>query len=248
MLRNVGNWHEYLLHKSGLRRREKYEFRLRHGLRADTPVTTLFTFKEIFFTDDYFRHLPRDCFSSRQLNVLDIGANVGFFSLRMFAEHPHSRIVAVEPIPANFAQLQVNKKLNADRNWTLEQAAVASRAGSLKLMLNPDDEFTTDASVLTNPRGDHVVEVPAMTLADVMAKHDMPHVDYLKLDCEGAEYDILYDSAPEVFENIACLVVETHPFDEPKQNRDPLAKHLESYGYRVVTDDSAFIWAWRPRS
>ncbi len=245
MVRNVANWHEYLLHKTGIRKRDRFIFRLAHGVEADVPRAALFTFKELFFTDDYFRGLPRDRFDGKPLTVMDIGANVGYFSLYVFARFPGSRVIAFEPIDNNFRLLEANRDRNPSLDWTLVQQAVYSNTGPLVLTLAPEDEYTADATVFDNARGDKEVTVDAVSLADALEAHIAGAVDYLKLDIEGAEYDVLYSCPSELFERVRTLVIETHPGRAENQNKQALERHLVEVGYTTKTDASAFIWAWR---
>jgi FkbM family methyltransferase len=245
MVRNVANWHEYILHKSGIRKREQFVFRLAHGVEAEVPRAMLFTFKELFFTDDYFRGLPRGRFGDRPLTVIDVGANVGYFSLYVFARFPGSRVIAFEPIESNFRLLEANRERNAKQDWTLVQQAVYSNSGPLVLTMAPEDEFTTDATIFDNARGNQEISVDAVTLEDILKSSVPGVVDYLKLDCEGAEYDVLYGCPPELFERIGTIVVETHPGRAENQNKAALKRYLTSVGYTTKTDNSPFIWAWR---
>jgi FkbM family methyltransferase len=245
MIRNVGNWHEYILHKSGIRKRDHFVFRLANGIRADVPRAMLFTFKELFFTDDYFRGLPRGLFDDRAPTVIDVGANVGYFSLYVFARFPGARVVAFEPIESNFRLLETNKKLNDGLDWTLVPQAVFSESGPLVLSMAPEDEFTTDATIFDNARGNKEISVDAINLAEVLDTHVDGTVDYLKLDCEGAEYDVLYGCPAELFTRIRTIVVETHPGVTKNQNKTALKRYLTESGYTTKTDASPFIWAWR---
>jgi len=245
MVRNVANWHEYLLHKSGIRKRDHFVFRLANGVEAEVPKTALFTFKELFFTDDYFRGLPRGRFDDRPLTVVDIGANVGYFSLYVFARFPGSRVIAFEPIEGNFRLLEANRKRNAKLDWTLVRQAVFSKSGPLVLTMAPEDEYTADATIFDNARGGKEITVHAVTLAEILETSVRGPVDYLKLDCEGAEYDVLYGCPSDLFERIRTIVVETHPGREENQNKAALEHYLTSVGYLTKTDAGAFIWAWR---
>jgi len=245
MVRNVANWHEYLLHKSGIRKRDRFVFRLAHGIEADVPKAMLFTFKELFFTDDYFRGLPRGRFDDQPPTVIDIGANVGYFSLYIFARFPGSRVIAFEPIESNFRLLEAHKARNAGLYWTLVPQAVFSKSGPLVLAMAPEDEFTTDATIFDNARGNKQISVDAVTLAQILDSRVTGTVDYLKLDCEGAEYDVLYGCPPELFERIRTIVVETHPGRAENQNKSALERYLASAGYTTRTDTTPFIWAWR---
>jgi len=245
MIRNVVNWHEYLLHKVGVRSRNRFVFRLRAGIEVDVPREMLFTFKEVFFTDDYIRGLPAGLFGRKPITVVDVGANAGYFSLFAFARFPGARVIALEPIDTNFRLLEKNRELNRELDWTLVQRAVSSTPGKIVLSMSPDDTFTTDATVFDNERGNKRVEVEAVSLAQVMDDHAIGEIDYLKLDCEGSEYEILYEAPADVLDRVRTIVVETHPGPGPMQNRDALAGHLKSVGYSLVTEPGAFIWAWR---
>ncbi len=245
MVRNVANWHEYLLHKSGIRKRDRFVFRLANGVEADVPRAMLFTFKELFFTDDYFRGLPRGRFDNSRLTVIDIGANVGYFSLYVFARFPGSRVIAFEPIESNFRLLESNRERNPKQDWTLVPQAVYSQPGPLVLKVAPQDEFTTDATIFENARGAEEIRVEATSLAEILETQVPGTVDYLKLDCEGAEYDVLYGCPPDLFERIRTIVVETHPGREENQTKQALQRFLGAAGYSTRTDSSPFIWAWR---
>ena len=54
-------------------------------------------------------------------------------------------------------------------------------------------------------------------------------IDLLKLDCEGAEYNILYNTPAHLFKKINCISIETHPGPDKKENKDALEKFLCRY-------------------
>jgi FkbM family methyltransferase len=72
-------------------------------------------------------------------------------------------------------------------------------------------------------------EVEALTLAGLMKRADITEIDYLKMDIEGAEYDVLYSIDEELANKIHQISFETH--DLPKNEK--LIKHLESVGYNM---------------
>lgn len=117
--------------------------------------------------------------------VLDVGANVGYYTL-IFARlvGPHGRVFAFEPDPQNFDLLRRNVRANGYANVTLEQKAVADSAGALALYRNPankGDHRTYDAG-----GGREAVEVGAVALDDYFASLD-GRVDLIKMDIQGAE-------------------------------------------------------------
>jgi len=119
--------------------------------------------------------------------VVDIGANLGYFSL-LFSQLVGDRgqVHCIEPDPDNFALLLKNLSANNCRNATAIQAAAADRTGSIRLYLCNDmgDHRTYDSG-----DGRRSIEVPATRVDDVLERH--PTVDWIKLDAQGAEPAIL---------------------------------------------------------
>ena len=113
---------------------------------------------------------------------------------------------------------------------------------------NSKDTFTTSATIFEKAGENDHLEVPTVTLASVMDENKITTIDFLKLDCEGAEYPILYGTPVEVLEKIAAMAIETHHGKNKDENMDSLAEYLQKNGFTVKTDKeegSGFIWAWR---
>ncbi|MFJ8312993.1 amino acid adenylation domain-containing protein [Streptomyces sp. NPDC094147] len=89
------------------------------------PAETSFAYQELFVERAYLREGIRVTPGSV---VIDVGANVGMFSLQVATEAPGSRIVAIEPAPAAFARLRANSALYGDA-WTPVAAALSAAAG-----------------------------------------------------------------------------------------------------------------------
>lgn len=124
--------------------------------------------------------------------VLDIGANVGFFSWRAFACQPRATVVAVEPEPANLAVLhQVFERLAIAGE--VVEAACADRDGTATLHLRTSVTHSLDPD--HHPELDAGTSLPvAVTRLDSwMAARGWAHrpVDLLKVDVEGSEVEVL---------------------------------------------------------
>jgi hypothetical protein len=76
------------------------------------------------------------------------------------------------------------------------------------------------------------IAVAAVSLADALARLATDRVDLLKLDCEGAEYDILMRTTPDVLSRIDRIVMEYHDH-RPDVRHPALAAFLRHSGYRV---------------
>ena len=87
---------------------------------------------------------------------------------------------------------------------------MSSQAGEITLAFDRADQFTTAASILEGPPpGRTKISVRTVSLADLMEEFQFSRVDFLKLDCEGSEYDILYQTDPAVLRKVGCIGMET---------------------------------------
>lgn len=144
---------------------------------------------------------------------IDLGANVGSFTQRLAATG--AQVHAYEPDPVTFALLQAN--VGHLHNVTLHQKAVGAQSGTVHLRRvigyseNPD-RLSQGTSVVFD-RGDRfgpeTIAVEQVGFRDLLA--GLPHVALIKMDIEGAEFDILADlfdsDMPAGFD---ALFVETH--------------------------------------
>lgn len=131
-----------------------------------------------------FRSLVRE-----GMTVVDIGANVGYYTLLAAKlAGPSGRVYAFEPCPGNFALLARNVEANGYRNVTLVEKAVSSSSGTAALSL---DRSSSGGHSLSRFRGTRdSVEVETVSLDDFFAAKS-ESVDVVKMDAEGAETAIL---------------------------------------------------------
>ena len=96
LFRNLRNPQIYLGYKYGLIKTEPLFLKLRNGVVAEVPTRLISTFKESVFEQDYIRGFPHNIVRNfDQLNVVDVGANVGYFSLWWLSCFPRGRVIAV---------------------------------------------------------------------------------------------------------------------------------------------------------
>lgn len=243
-VRHHKNWLDYYRQKYFGSMESGFRFSCRVGVQIDVPKRLLPTYKECFFDDSYFKGFPKEIASRQMGNVVDIGANVGYFSLALFSQHPQARVIAYEPMANNFRLLQDYTGRYPDFNWTVVNEAVSSEAGTLKLHFDGSDSFTTAATVLGNTAQPDVAEVHCTTLEQLVQDQGLDTIDFLKLDCEGSEYAILYGASPEVLGKIKAMSVETHNSNQQGENIAALSKFLQDRGFGVVQKRS-HLWAWK---
>lgn len=149
----------------------------RHFAEPNSNTGTLMD--EVFLKEIY-----APLFKGRSdLTFLDIGANIGLVSL--YAYDACQRIVAVEPAPATFEVLKaMTVKLP---NIEPVCAALAPVDGPCEMFIN---DVNTTASSTVNTYGT-LTEVPGLTLASLLSIYQLEHIDVVKCDAEGSEWESL---------------------------------------------------------
>jgi FkbM family methyltransferase len=147
--------------------------------------------------------------------VIDVGANHGFFSC--YAAFEGAIVHAFEPQPETFELLEANVEANglSDRIHTYA-AAVGATEGPIELSItnqlgggmsstNPGFVSRTGLNVVDS------VSVPSRSIDRVVDAIPEERIRLLKLDCEGAEFEILSALKPEHLERIDAIALEHHP-------------------------------------
>jgi FkbM family methyltransferase len=177
----------------------------------------------------WWRHLCR-----HSSTVLELGANVGYFTVQGALAAPTTRYIAVEPHPTSLALCRTHLRLNGiNRVELVAAAAVEGPEGSARLLV-PDDQLgaPTVAFVDTDgelPRGmagpqRTAIEVPAVDVRTLLAG-----VDLLKLDVEGQEHALLTAALDHLRVQRPTIVVEVLP-GTPRLRR-LLARLCHELGY-----------------
>lgn len=187
--------------------------------------------------------------SGKQI-IVDLGANVGVFSLYAAAQCPQARLYCYEPSPKNISLLKSNVEQNglADR-VTICEKAIASRR-ERRRFIAPESPLSRLDEGKGQEECESAFEVECITLADIFDEHSLSEIDFLKMNCEGAEYEILESASDDVLSRIREIRLEYHEIDNKKQNGAALARLLEQRGFRIVRlkhcgIDSGFLWAMR---
>jgi len=173
--------------------------------------------------------------------VLDIGAGLGDFAVRVARDCPGATVYAFEPLPESFALLQKNMQLNRVTNVRAFPEAVAGHSGTLDLYT------VTGLSGQHRTAGDGAksiaapIRVPAVTLAAALEKIPSARCDFLKIDCEGAEYEILFAADEATLSRIGHIAMEYHDA-VTRHSHEELARFLEARGFEVRTRVSPAWW------
>ena len=167
-------------------------------------------------------------------NILDIGAGIGEYTLYAAAMRPDSQVFAFEPYPQSFVLAQENLRLNKVSNARAFEKAISGASGELVLDLTGGEPLQFQSSMTQAANVEKGLSVNALSLADAFAMLEMESCDLLKLDCEGAEYAILFNTPPPVLALVKRIVMEYHDNVVEYTHRD-LTRFLNEQGFEVET-------------
>lgn len=216
---------------------------------------TDFLYREIFVENAYLRHgigLPTDPV------VLDVGANIGMFTLLAAQRSNGARIIAVEPAAELAHAASINAELHGV-NVTVLNCGLGSRTGEVGFSYYPNNTLMSgiygdaeeDRAVLrsylrTAPdvelgaQFDRLVDdrmraeprrCRLITLAEVVTAHGIDRIDLLKIDVEKAEADVLAGIDPATWEKIDQVVLEVHDLHGRLQ---AVLDQLTAHGFDTV--------------
>jgi len=170
----------------------------------------------------------------RAVNVLDLGANIGFFEVFTRDRLPIGHVVCFEPDPANAAVLERARATNG-ADWEIVRACASNRAGTVRFNTGHKNFSRIDAG------GD--ADTPALDVFGRIAEADL-----VKMNIEGSEWEILQD--PRLAETSASWIVEYHRIANPTADIHGHVRELfERAGYSVrlaaKVKDNGLLWAWK---
>jgi len=201
-----------ILHlKSGIK------FKMKHFMDA-------WTIKESFVDNEY-HYSP---FGKKDI-VIDIGANIGDFSV-FAAYRGAAKVYAFEPSRKTFQQFTNNISLNNMEN-VIKPFNMAVGGGNRFIKL-----YTSEMSGLASiyrTRGEKKHErVRSTNLKEIFTSNKILKCDFLKIDCEGAEYEILEKCPSNIYKKIKKIALEFHEMD-PNHNHENLISKLKDEGFSI---------------
>lgn len=167
--------------------------------------------------------------------VIDVGANIGAFAIFAARRARKGRVITIEPSRESFSILEKNIKSNGLDNVIIEYAAITGVSGPVTLHLS--DLGTGDHSIEAVLAGEtsQSEQIAGITLADLFSKHDINICDFLKLNCEGAEFPIMESLSPELARRLQriALAYHTQPDAPKREQSDAIAGRLLEFGFTI---------------
>ena len=179
----------------------------------------------IFSMREYADYFP----FYEQATIVDVGAHYGYFSL--FAAQnlaPNSKIYSFVPHPVNASTCRENLQRNKVENCVVREQAVASTNGKIKLF----ESKSMNHSIVSTEKKQKI-EVEATTLRDIMNEYGITTIDFLKLDCEGAEYEIILQANSDTLQNIQTISLEFHDLRNQHYRPQHLIEKFIEEGFKI---------------
>ena len=163
--------------------------------------------------------------------VVDVGGGLGDFTVHAARSCPKGKVYAYEPFPESFALLEENVRGNELKNVRAFPCAVTG-AGRDSLTLYKTGNACQHRTIGPDGDGSSAVRVPSTTLARIFEDHRIETCDFLKIDCEGGEYEILFECPESTLARIRTICLEYHDGVTPYSHTD-LVRFLTGKGFRV---------------
>jgi len=164
-------------------------------------------YHEIYTRQDYFKG---DCIIQPGDVVVDCGGNIGIFSA-LAIDMGASRVFSFEPFPNNY---DLNKKNNP--NAQIFDVAVSNKSDEILELLythTGNGGHTIISSEFDREPGHFQhknIFVKTITLDDIISQNFIDHIDFLKVDTEGAELKIFEGLSDSNLSKIRCIALEYH--------------------------------------
>ena len=235
------NWYLYPLVYFKLTKKDYVIFETRSGLKIKIRVnsTDLMALTHVWMIQEY----SGDDFPiSNDDVIIDVGAHIGLFALFASQFCKNGKIFCYEPIKENYKILIENIEMNQIQNIFPNNLAVTKETSRVKIFLNDDQ---SGHSMFTQNK--NFVEVDSKSLSDIFIDNGIKECDFLKLDCEGAEYEIIESLPSDLFTKINKTAIEYHMVDTKPELLEQLINKFKQFSFSVHTRslfaDIGFLFA-----
>lgn len=209
-----------------------------------------FTFYECCIRKDYF---PKEIKIEAGDRVLDIGGNFGAFTLMAAKKVGIQGIVhSYEPSPDSFSRIRAHVDLNGIENTQIMNCAVGGENGTTTLYVHKKSALSSTIKIIDGRKMDQSrpIAVEVISISAVLNKLK-GEIALIKIDCEGAEYEIFERIERDDLSRVRAVMVETH--NVPGKSRDAIEAKLRENNFLVMSGNPfvainmSFGYVFHPR-
>jgi FkbM family methyltransferase len=166
--------------------------------------------------------------------VIDIGAHIGRYTITSSKQVGNTgNVVAIEADPDNFQLLKRNIALNNLTNVLPLNYAVFSTRTRMKLYEQSASAKYNSLMLARAAKTKNYVEVNADTLDSILKLNEVNQVNWIKIDVEGAEFEVLKGSTKTLSRENISLLIEIHNIDDPS-HYDNIVDFLKYHNYEIT--------------
>jgi FkbM family methyltransferase len=248
LIRFVSNWQAHFKQKRNKQYTPMDITTRGNRITFSVPTWSLYmVFKEIFMSD-FYRIRQLVGLLPKNPVIVDIGGNAGYFNMMLFSQLNEAKVFAYEPIFENYKLFQDNVARNsimAGKVNVFNMAVTGTPVEDVSIYKEVENNNSVTASVFNDFSKDNfnVIKVKAITLEQILSSNKIDRVDLLKLDCEGSEYPIIYESPRHVWDKVKMVYMEDHPLDKDKRNHQAAVNFLQALGFKcdsILADNDCY--------
>ena len=255
-IRNFKNAWEYNINKTKRKYRTLNFVTKPFAINLKVDKESFHVFKEIFI-EDFYNYRKIEKYIPKEPLIVDIGGNIGFFSFFILSKKPKSKILIYEPFQENIKlihhTIEQNTQIKNNIN-IFPNAVTETNKEIIALYVSDNIQQTAVASIYDNfdNRNSKKIEVETINIEAIFKENNLEQIDVLKLDCEGAEYPILYKTDPIILMKINLILIEVHHLKNETYNNESLIEYLKNIGFiihsKIYSNNCYYTIAINPKN
>jgi len=229
LIKQIKNWYSPINHYLGITNKANIIY-----FKNGTKYIMRNKSDSIAFFENYFLKLnnPNEKFEIKKDDiVIDIGAHIGYFTIYAAKNAYQGIVYSIEPYRESFEILKKNLKLNDLSNVKPFHAAISKITGQVTLYIDKNNQIGN--SIFRMDETTESEKVESFSLRDFMENNKIEKIDFLKIDCEGAEFEILLNLEKEVLKKINKISAEIHENDN--NSLDKLIDFFNKNNFKIKT-------------
>jgi FkbM family methyltransferase len=228
---NLENWPEVI--ESRRKNKPLSSINMRNGVRLGLSADERQPFFEVFGEKVYDHpklRVPKDGV------VVDIGANIGIYTVYAALNLvPQGRVFAFEPTQQCASAIERNCRDNRIGNVSVVNKGIAKVDGMVPFNIA---ERSSDSSMFSISSGKRIESVEVLSPISLFGMFS--RIDLMKLDCEGAEFILLWEAERSDWEKVRAITLEYHlglQTGYPDGNVEAITGRLVDLGFRILSSE-----------
>jgi len=176
--------------------------------------------------------------------VIDIGANIGYYTLLMGRKvGPSGKVYAAEPSPSIRERLEHNIRINQLQNVTVLPYGISNKTEERYLQLSSTDN-SGESRFVDNPEEKNLEGcLPLRRLVDLVPAEDLARTSLIKIDVEGMEYEVIEDLLDNIdlFPAKIAICAEVRRFGDTAQRVDAQIERFRKAGFVLYRFDNRYL-------